>query len=90
MLNEDEWCQSKIKKSLSDKFGKLPNKALNLQIGKELGEMMRLSSFQKTIVSYMNQLNLQQEEMAQLRVQFLDLDKDKNGSLSYSEIEECI
>ena len=47
-----------------------------------------MSNFQKTVLSIIAGLKMQQHELADLKAIFLGLDTDKNGTLSKDELRE--
>ena len=47
----------------------------------------KATSYQWSIINYMNQLNINKSETDNLRRLFEAVDDDKNGTLSYDEIK---
>lgn len=52
--------------------------------------LSRANTFQKSIISYMNQLNLQQNDINELRKQFEAIDSNNDGTLSTDEIRDIM
>lgn len=57
-------------------------------VTENLVKFCKLNSFQKMVFSLLASLKIQQEELVDLRDQFLMMDKNKDGSLSREELKE--
>src|SRR4051812_35444198 len=52
--------------------------------------MMKTSQFQWAIITYMNTLNLQKQELQSLRQQFLAVDTNGDGSITREELKKIL
>lgn len=65
-------------------------KEISLDIRSNLAELMKATQFQKTMVTYMNSLNLNMGELDSLRKKFEEVDTNSDGSLEMKEIKELM
>ena len=65
-------------------------KEISIDIRSNLAELMKATQFQKTMVTYMNSLNLNLGELDSLRKKFEEVDTNSDGSLEMKEIKELM
>ena len=65
-------------------------KEISIDIRSNLAELMKATQFQKTMVTYMNSLNLNIGELDSLRKKFEEVDTNSDGSLEMKEIKELM